>query len=75
MLHDRAMDHTQWHKHLFDGPPPHDPTGLADAIGQGMLFVRLLDKVRRMDPNDDDPRGQPERLKSWVTGLSGPSEE
>ena len=48
---------SKWGRALFKGQPPHDHTGLADAIGQGMLFVRLMDHIRRMDPNDDDPRG------------------
>jgi len=48
---------SKWDRALFKGQPPHDHTGLADAIGQGMLFVRLMDHIRRMDPNDDDPRG------------------
>jgi hypothetical protein len=36
----RAMSkaHPEW----FTGQPPHDHTGLADAIGQGMLFVRIM---------------------------------
>ena len=30
--------HPEW----FKGQPEHDHTGLADAIGQGMLFVRIM---------------------------------
>jgi hypothetical protein len=30
----------------FDGQPEHDHTGLTDAIGQGMLFVRILAELR-----------------------------
>lgn len=31
----------------FDGQPEHDHTGLTDAIGQGMLFVRILAELRK----------------------------
>lgn len=30
----------------FKGHPPHDHTGLSDAIGQGMLFVSILQEIR-----------------------------
>jgi hypothetical protein len=30
----------------FEGQPKHDHTGLADAIGQGMLFVRIMQELR-----------------------------
>ena len=34
--------HPEW----FKGHPPHDHTGLSDAIGQGILFIRLMQMVR-----------------------------
>lgn len=33
-------------KHWFQGAPKHDHTGLADAIGQGMLFVNIMLDLR-----------------------------
>ena len=30
----------------FKGHPPHDHTGLSDAIGQGMLFVSMIQEIR-----------------------------
>lgn len=35
-------------KHWFKGHPPHDHTGLSDAIGQGMLFVSMMQELGRM---------------------------
>lgn len=40
---------SKWDRGLFRGQPPHDHTGLADAIGQGMLFVRLMAHLRSGD--------------------------
>jgi len=33
-------------KEWFKGQPKHDHTGLADAIGQGMLFLKILEASR-----------------------------
>lgn len=30
------------------GHPPHDHTGLSDAIGQGILFIRILKAIREL---------------------------
>lgn len=35
-------------KHWFKGHPPHDHTGLSDAIGQGMMFVSMMQDLGRM---------------------------
>lgn len=35
-----------WNRYLFKGMPEHDHTGLADAIGQGMLFVHLMHHLK-----------------------------
>jgi len=29
-------------KHWFEGAPPHTHDGLDDAIGQGVLFINML---------------------------------
>jgi hypothetical protein len=40
----RTMDEVrpQW----FEGQPKHDHTGLADAIGQGILFVNIMEELK-----------------------------
>lgn len=35
--------------HWFKDMPPHDHTGLSDAIGQGMLFVNIWNEVNGYD--------------------------
>lgn len=38
------------HPDWFKGHPPHDHTGLSDAIGQGMLFIRVMKFLHEQDP-------------------------
>ena len=36
-------------KAWFEGQPPHDHTGLSDAIGQGMLFIHIMKELEAQD--------------------------
>ena len=47
----------------FKDQPEHDHTGLADAIGQGMLFVRILQALR-------GSAADVAALEAWVEGKA-----
>lgn len=40
-----SKNHPEW----FTGHPPHDHTGLSDAIGQGILFLRIMETLEGGD--------------------------
>jgi hypothetical protein len=46
------------HRHWFNGTPKHDHTGLADAIGQGVMLINILAELQGVDldaPTDPRP--------------------
>jgi len=50
------------HRHWFNGTPKHDHTGLADAIGQGVMLINILAELRDVALDEDMVTSQNEVL-------------